>query len=80
ALRGGRGKDILAFGGAGFASALIEHDLVDEYQLIVNPTVLGSGLPIFADRGRPLDLSLVSSESYGDGIVVLAYRRTREDA
>jgi dihydrofolate reductase len=77
ALKRGRGKNILAFGGAGFASSLIERDLVDEYQLIVNPTVLGSGLPIFDDLREPLDLSLLGSESYGDGIVVLTYRRMR---
>jgi dihydrofolate reductase len=77
ALKRGPGKNVLAFGGAGFASSLIERDLVDEYQLIVNPTVLGSGLPIFGDLRRRLDLLLVGSEGYGDGIVVLTYRRRR---
>jgi dihydrofolate reductase len=77
ALKRGPGKSILAFGGAGFASSLIERDLVDEYQLIVNPTVLGAGLPIFGHLRHRLDLSLVGSEGYGDGIVVLTYRRRR---
>jgi dihydrofolate reductase len=77
ALKRGRGRNILAFGGAGFASSLIQHDLVDEYQLIVNPTVLGCGLPIFADLHEPLALSMVNGEPYGDGIVVLTYRRKR---
>jgi dihydrofolate reductase len=78
ALKRERGRNILAFGGAGFATSLIARDLVDEYQLFVNPTVLGAGLPIFAGVDEPLDLALVSSESYGAGIVVLTYRRRRE--
>jgi dihydrofolate reductase len=77
ALKREPGRNILAFGGAGFATALIERDLVDEYQLIVNPTVLGSGAPIFAALREPLELALVSSEPYDAGIVVLTYRRNR---
>jgi dihydrofolate reductase len=44
ALKRGSGKNIIVFGGAGFASSLIEAGLVDEFHLIINPVVLGAGL------------------------------------
>jgi dihydrofolate reductase len=44
ALKAESGRDLIAFGGAGFASALIANDLVDEYQFYVNPIALGEGL------------------------------------
>ncbi|MDX6426046.1 MAG: hypothetical protein QOD52_1451 [Gaiellaceae bacterium] len=77
ALKREPGRNIIAFGGAGFASTLIERDLVDEYQLIISPVILGSGLPIFAGLRKPLNLTLRSSDSYGEGIVVQTYRRSR---
>lgn len=69
------GKDILVFGGAGFVSSLIKADLVDEFHLIVNPAILGSGLSIFGGVQRVLKLSLIDANSYSDGIVVLRYKR-----
>jgi dihydrofolate reductase len=42
------GKDILAHGGAGFAQSLVQQDLIDEYRLLMHPTVLGKGLALFA--------------------------------
>jgi dihydrofolate reductase len=75
ALKREPGNNLIAFGGAGFASTLIERDLVDEYQLIISPVILGSGLPIFAGLREPLNLTLRTSDSYGEGIVVQTYRR-----
>src|SRR5206468_3394310 len=43
------GKDILAYGGPTFASALITAGLVDELHLFVNPTAVGSGRSMFKD-------------------------------
>src|SRR5690554_3897094 len=41
------GKDLVIFGGAELAATFIQLDLIDEYQLIVNPVVLGGGKPLF---------------------------------
>jgi dihydrofolate reductase len=65
------GKDIVVYGGATFVSSLLEHNLIDELNLFVNPTAIGSGLRIFNGR-KPLTLE--ASKQYPCGIVVSTYR------
>jgi len=67
------GKPIVAIGGAGFMRSLIETGLIDEFQLIIHPVALGSGLPIFTDLATPLYLKLVDVKSFPGGIVVHTY-------
>jgi dihydrofolate reductase len=73
AMKAQKGMNIVAFGGAGFASSLIANDLVDEFQFYTNPIALHEGLSIFAERGIDQDLELISAESYGCGVVVSKY-------
>ncbi|RVD38310.1 MAG: dihydrofolate reductase [Mesorhizobium sp.] len=72
ALKAGEGGDMAVFGGAGFASALIAAGLVDEFQLFVNPAVLGAGPRIF-DEGGFRNLRLLGSKAYACGMVVSRY-------
>ncbi|MDX8512659.1 dihydrofolate reductase family protein [Mesorhizobium captivum] len=72
ALKAGEGGDIAVFGGAGFGSALIAAGLVDEFQLFINPAVLGSGRCIF-DQGGFARLKLIGSKAYACGMVVSRY-------
>ena len=44
--------------------------LIDEYRLYVHPVVLGAGMPLFKD---PIDLKLVSSHAFANGVVALTY-------
>jgi dihydrofolate reductase len=67
------GKDVVAFGGAGFARSLAEHRLIDEYRINVHPVALGAGLPLFHGLTEPLRLELVSSTVYADGVVTQTY-------
>lgn len=62
-------------GGAGLAAALVELDLIDEYDLFVYPVVLGGGTPYFPPRSERLDLELVETRTFGFGVVHLGYRR-----
>src|SRR5205807_5495395 len=72
-LKAESGRDLIAFGGAGFASALVANDLVDEYQFYVNPVPLREGLSIFEERGIDSNLELREAEGYACGIVVIRY-------
>src|SRR6266481_6508836 len=73
-LKGRRGKDIVVYGGATFVSELIEHDLIDELNIFVNPVAIGRGLRIFKDRKS---LRLTGSKAYASGIVMNTYEPVR---
>lgn len=72
-LKSQKGKNIVAFGGAGFASELIVNDLVDEFQFYTNPIALHEGLSIFAKKGIDQDLELIDANAYSCGMVVAKY-------
>jgi len=68
------GKDLIAYGGATFAGALIRTGLIDEYHFIVNPAILGKGVSVFTQMDDMLLLSAVSARVYPCGITVLVYK------
>lgn len=68
------GKDILAQGGASFAQSLVASGLIDEYRLVVHPVVLGSGLSLFAQLPKPLDLELRATTLFRSGAAAHVYR------
>lgn len=59
-------KDIKVAGGAGLARSLTEQGLIDEYQLVTVPVVLGQGIPLFTGR---LDFALIESRPVQDAVV-----------
>jgi dihydrofolate reductase len=66
--------DILVGGSATLVDGLHEHDLVDEYRLMLHPVVLGQGKRLFKDGSTPVDLSLVDISKMGSGVLLLTYR------
>jgi dihydrofolate reductase len=64
ALRARPGGDVIAWGGAGFAQALSRAGLVDEYVLVINPVVFGSGKPMFKDLPGALRLELIEARTF----------------
>jgi dihydrofolate reductase len=74
ALKQREGKDIIAYGGAGFVSALIKHQLIDELHLFINPAAVGKGMPIFTELDSVQKLTLVKATPFDCGIVVLKYK------
>ncbi|HEV8381301.1 MAG TPA: dihydrofolate reductase family protein [Gemmatimonadales bacterium] len=76
-LKAQRGKDIVVCGGATFVSALIDHDLIDEFNIFVNPVAIGRGMRIFRERKA---LRLASSTAYSGGVVVNTYHPVRASA
>lgn len=67
------GKNILMDGSSVLVHTLAQHDLVDEYSLLVYPVVLGSGKRLFADDLR-LNLELIETRAYPSGVVLMRYK------
>jgi dihydrofolate reductase len=76
ALKEQTGKNILIDGSSVLVHTLIEHDLVDEFSLLVYPLVLGSGKKLFPDRMR-VNLKLVETRAIPSGVVLMRYERDR---
>jgi dihydrofolate reductase len=65
---------IVVHGSRQLAQTLLEHDLVDQLNIMVFPVVLGSGLRLFGETSDKKRLQLVESRTVGDGVVILIYR------
>jgi dihydrofolate reductase len=74
-LRARSGAAIQVMGSASLAAQLIEHDLVDEYRLMLEPILLGGGKRVFPCDGRARALELVSATTTGTGVLICTYRR-----
>lgn len=72
-LKAQPGGDIVAYGGARFASALIAANLIDEYHIFVNPVAIGKGKTIYNALDDKLILKLVKATQFDCGITVLCY-------
>lgn len=72
------GKDIIAYGGATFVSALIKERLIDEFHLFINPTAIGNGMAIFKELDGNQGLALIRATPFDCGVVVLNYEPKRE--
>ena len=71
------GKDIAIFGSSDLAVTLIEHNLIDEFRIIVNPIVLGEGKPILQGIKTRLNLKLLKARTFRSGNVLLYYEMTK---
>jgi dihydrofolate reductase len=71
------GGDLSVMGSATLVRTLVDHDLVDEYLLMIEPIILGGGKRIFSDDGRAQKLELVSSITTATGVQVCRYRPVR---
>jgi riboflavin biosynthesis pyrimidine reductase len=59
---------------ATLVDTLREHDLVDEYHLMVHPIVLGSGKRLFKEEAAGTELALTDSRKVGPDVLLLIYR------
>ncbi len=67
------GKDSAIFGSSDLALTFIQHGLIDEYRIIVNPVVLGNGKPLFKGIKDRLNLKLLKTKVFRSGNVCLYY-------
>lgn len=80
-LRASDGGDIAVHGSRSLVAGLLEHDLVDQLNLMVHPIVLGSGKRLFPSdggSGYPKMFELAESRQFGVGSQILIYRRAGE--
>lgn len=71
------GKDIWFLGSTMLAQTFIQLDLIDEYRINVNPTVLGSGRRFFDGVTRTFPLKLLGAKTFTSGVVGLRYEPQR---
>ncbi|MCX4906833.1 dihydrofolate reductase family protein [Streptomyces sp. NBC_00878] len=76
-LRAGLGEGDIAIGGATLAAEAAALDLIDEYQTMVYPVLVGGGIPYFPRRERQVDLELVETRTFNSKVVHQRYRVTR---
>lgn len=74
-------QDLLVMGSGSIVAQLAQAELVDRYQLVVHPLILGSGRGLFEDVvDHRVGLELVSSRQFGNGNVVLTYQAAKRRA
>lgn len=67
------GEPLTILGSGSLVSQLAQEGLIDEYQIVVNPVVLGGGRTMFEGIKEPLDLKLINTRAFGNGNVFLRY-------
>ena len=72
-LKTEEGKDIYVMGGGILAKSLFEADLIDEIGINIHPVLLGSGIPLYYEMSRQIDLELKKCQELSNGCVVLTY-------
>ena len=69
------GPDLLILGSGSIVSQLTAARLIDQYQIVLCPVVLGRGRTLFETVTAPVPLALISSRPFRNGNVVLTYSR-----
>ncbi len=73
-LKARPGGELQVHGSGTLTRWLLEHDLVDEMNLLIVPVIVGQGMRLFPDSGPDMALELVESRAFPKGITLLVYR------
>jgi dihydrofolate reductase len=73
-LKQGNGKDICIMGGGELGRDLLEAGVIDEIGFNIHPVLLGSGVPLFHEMTRQIDLELLECKPFKNGCVYVLYR------
>jgi len=71
------GQDLVMYGCHDLMHKLLQHDLIDEYRILVHPVLLGRGTTFFDDGAGPVNLELIDAAVISSGVAVLAYQPVR---
>jgi dihydrofolate reductase len=76
-IRQQEGKNIWLYGGASLVTTFLNLDLIDEYQLAIQPVILGKGKRLFQNIEQMHNLKLLEAKAHLSGIIVLKYETDR---
>lgn len=68
------GQNLLVYGSADLVRTLMQHDLIDEYRLMVHPVIVGKGKRLFTEGSDTRTLRLVESKATATGVMILTYQ------
>ena len=71
------GQDLVTYGGHDLLQSLLEHDLIDEYRVLVQPVLLGKGRTFLKDGAASVNLDLVDTTVIPPGVAIFTYRPVR---
>ena len=71
------GQDLVTYGGRALTQILLEHDLIDEYRVMVHPVLLGKGRSLLEDGAQRVNLDLVDTTVIPPGVAILTYQPLR---
>ena len=72
-LRSEEGKNVWLMGGGDLAAAFLDAGQLDEMIVHVMPTLIGEGIPLLQPRHRSIEMKLLSSRAFRDGVLRLRY-------
>lgn len=67
-------KNMTILGSGSIVSQLAEHGLIDDYQLMIDPVIIGVGTPLFTGISNKIDLKLISTKTFKSGFILLLYQ------
>ena len=73
-LKAAPGKNIWMMGGAGLIASFLDAGAIDEFSLHVIPVMIGEGIPLVAPRHRHIELELMETHAFEDGVVHVGWR------
>jgi dihydrofolate reductase len=72
------GEDMVIFGSGSIVSSFTQLGLIDEYRIMVNPIILGSGTPLFKGINDRFELKLSNTRTFSCGNILLCYEPMRK--
>ncbi|PEZ01629.1 pyrimidine reductase [Bacillus sp. AFS018417] len=72
------GQNLLIYGSSDLIQTLMQYDLIDEYHLMVNPVIVGSGKHLFKNGNDTKAFKLIETRTTSSGVVILSYQPERK--
>jgi dihydrofolate reductase len=73
-LKQQEGKDLVIFGSSDLAVTFMDHNLIDEFRIMINPLALGGGKPLFQGLKDKYKFKLLGTKTFNSGNVLLYYQ------